>query len=160
MTTPSEKRQLNLSLTDREYEQIEGMAEKLGLEKKDLILRCIKKSQERLIYEDLDPHVTEEVEECMKSANGLFGFNMQGLIQELENHGLQWTDFSEADQTLVLGRFKEHAEWWGYSGAQVKEGVGKLAECLKVESKLLLRKYYSLNRDDKEEEPSESSLEC
>ena len=157
MSSTAEKRQLNLSLTEGEYGQIEGMAKSLGLEKKNLILQCIRKSQERLANEEPDPHVTDEVKQCMESASGLFGFNMQALIQDLENHGLQWMDLSEADQTLILRRYNDHANWWGYSSANVKEALGKLAETLGVDDKVLLRKYYALKRDDKKQESSESS---
>lgn len=156
---PSDKRQLNLSLTEDEYEQINEMADRTGLEKKELILQSIKKNQERLSNEDPDPHVTEEVKACMESANGLFGFRMDGLIRDLENHGLQWIDLSEADQALILGRYKEHASYWGHSSSSIKEDLSRLAKALGIDTKVLLRRYYALGAEAESSSGDEASDE-
>jgi hypothetical protein len=82
----------------------------------------------------------------MESANGLFGFNINGLIEGLQSHGLQWMDLSEADHALILTRYEEHATYWNHSSIHIKEDLSRLAACLGIDVKVLLRKYYGLGR--------------
>jgi hypothetical protein len=140
----TEKRQLNLSLSEDEWKQIDGMARKLGIDKKELIVKSLKgyKESEQMRKEH-DPRVTEDVHECIDAAEGLFGFRMDTLIKEFENRGLTWSDLGEFNQLAILIRYRDHARFWHYSGEQIRQELGELAERVGTDVNPLLRTYHT-----------------
>lgn len=116
------RKQLNVRLTDEEYDELHALAEREGKTIKDLVFDALKathagpaiehamngtrviekgKTREHTL-EEVSPSIIDAVKEGM----GWFGFDLEEVARALARLHIKFEDLTEADTEVIFGQYK------------------------------------------------------
>jgi hypothetical protein len=135
-----ERRQLNISLSNEEYRELERRAKETGRTYKEVICEDMNLGQKMELSHSANLHegllgikdndVSPEVLAAMKKHGNFFGLNLKAAARDVAVFS-KWNELSDADRLYLV----MHVYRGEHSGQEIAEELDKLAEILGTDVK-------------------------